>query len=110
MPSGIIRMVQGFEPYALDRLIKVYSEEDIKTNREDIRIIDYVMDNKKRRYFPDIYIPSENKIIEVKSRYTYNIDIEKNKCKGNACKELGFDFEIWIFNRSGNEIEEIMKF
>ena len=110
MPSGIIRMVQGFEPYALDRLLKVYLEEDIITNREEICIIEYLMDNKKKRYFPDIYIPSENKIIEVKSRYIYNIDIEKNKCKGNACKELGFDFEIWIFNNSGNDIEEIMKF
>ena len=32
MPSGEIRMVQGYENYALDILVKSYKEEEIKSN------------------------------------------------------------------------------
>jgi len=36
MPSGDIRKVQGYEPFALDILVKKYKEDDIKTDRKDI--------------------------------------------------------------------------
>lgn len=72
MPSGIIRKVQGYEPFALDDLIKKYNEEQIKTDRKNIPRIPYKLEGKQKYYFPDIYIPDENFIIEVKSNYTYN--------------------------------------
>ena len=56
---------------------------------------------KKRRYFPDFYFLFENKIVEVKSMWTYkqnfNINIEKKK----ACIYLGLKFEFWIFDYKG---------
>jgi hypothetical protein len=102
MPSGEIRKVQGYEPFALDELVKLYTEQQIKTNRKDVPRIEYVLENKKHYYFPDIYITHENKIIEVKSTYTYNIGgyvLEKKE----ATKNKGYNYEIWVYDRKKNK-------
>ena len=108
MPSGEIRKIQGYEGFALDELVKIYREDQIKTNRKDVGRIQYVLDGKIKYYSPDIGIPHENKLIEVKSNYTYTIDPEKIKCKGEACKSLGIDYEIWIYTQKGEK--EVIKF
>lgn len=56
----------------------------------------YMDDKKKRRYYPDIYIKSENRIIEVKSKYTFESHKTINKLKEKACVNLGFNFEFKI--------------
>jgi hypothetical protein len=104
MPSGIIRNVQGYEPFALDDLIKRYSEEQIKTRRKDVPRLEYIFENKKHYYFPDIYISNENKIIEVKSNYTYNLSPDIRELKKNSCIINGYKFEFWIFDDKGNKI------
>jgi len=101
MPSGKIVRVQGYEPFALSDLLKIYQEENIKTSKKDIGRIPYENNGIKRYYFPDILITHENKLIEVKSRHTYNQDLEENTCKGKACKAEGYLYEIWIYNRKG---------
>jgi hypothetical protein len=105
MPSGEIRHVQGYEPFAIDNLLKSYTEEQIKTNRKDIPRIDYQHNNKTRYYFPDIYIPHINKIIEVKSQWTYKYKTDIIKIKGDACIESGYNYEVWIFNTKGERVE-----
>ena len=104
MPSGDIRIVQGFEPYALKELLKDFSEDMIKTNRVDIPRIIYTVDNKNRYYFPDVYIPHINKIIEVKSTWTYKCTTDNIHIKGAACKAAGYLFEIWVYNGKGVRI------
>jgi len=108
MPSGKIARVQGYEPFALTDLLKIYHEENIRTSKKDIGRIPYENNGTKRYYFPDIFIPDENKLIEVKSRHTYNQDLEENTCKGNACKASGYLYEIWIYNRKGIREETII--
>jgi hypothetical protein len=105
MPSGEIRNVQGYEPFALNILLKMYKEDQIKTNRIDIPRIKYNYDNKLRYYFPDIYIPHLNKIIEVKSEWTYKYKTDIIKLKGDACIEAGYDYDVWIFNTKGERVE-----
>ena len=102
-PSGTIRNVQGYEHFALDELIKSYSEEQIKTDRKDIPRIKYLVDNKTRYYFPDIFIPHENYIIEVKSTLTYKSKGDSIKEKTDATKALGYKYEIWIYDSKGNK-------
>jgi hypothetical protein len=102
MPSGTIRNVQGYEPFALDRLLKIYTEEQIKTERTEIGGFPYNIDGKIKYYFPDISIPHENKIIEVKSSWTYKIDTEKIKLNTEAIKIKGYTYEIWVFDKKGN--------
>lgn len=103
MPSGTIRKVQGYEPFALDCLVKIYSESDIKTERKEIPHIPYCIDEKKRMYYPDIFIPSENKIIEVKSTWTYKCKADNIPHKAEATKSAGYAYEIWVFDGKGNK-------
>jgi hypothetical protein len=105
MPCGEIRKVQGYEPFALDYLVTQYKEDDIKTNRKDVPRIPYVVEEKRHYYFPDIYIPSENKIIEVKSTWTYKCKTDNIPHKEKATKEAGYNYEIWVYNKKGEKIQ-----
>lgn len=102
MPSGMIRKVQGYEPFALrDLLEKGYSELQIKTGRLEVPRIPY-MDNSKQRYhFPDIWIPHENKLIEVKSTWTYKCRSDNVLLKKKVSQDLGYTYEIWCYNSKG---------
>ena len=99
-PSGNTVQIRGYEHFALDELYKMYNEDEIITKTKDIPRISYV-DDKVRYYFPDIYIPKDNLIIEVKSDYTYKSQIQKNLLKEAAAKEMGYRFEFWIYNKKG---------
>jgi len=105
MPSGEIRKVQGYEPFALNELIKSYTEDQIKTERKEVPRIPYEADGKKKYYFPDIYIPHEKKIIEVKSTWTYKCKTDNIELKKNATIALGYTYEIWCFDGKGKRIE-----
>ena len=105
MPSGDIRFVQGFEPYALRELINIYKEEQIITTRKDIPKINYLLNNIQHIYYPDIYIPHENKIIEVKSSWLYNKHENIIKLKGGACIQSNFNYELWIYDKNGKRIQ-----
>ena len=100
LPSGKIINVQGFEPFALNELILNHNENDIITDRKDIPRIEYEIDNKKKYYFPDIYLPKENKIIEVKSTWTFEKKKEITFNKATSTKDKGYNFEIWIYKNS----------
>jgi len=101
-PSGRIVKVQGYEPYCLDELLKQgHTEEDLVVGNVEIEKrlgkITYIgSDNKKHRYYPDVYVISENKVIEVKSEYTLSKDAEINK-KRQAVINLGFNYSLKIY-------------
>lgn len=99
LPSGKIVKVQGYENRALDILLKDHEESDIVVASENIRNfignIEYEY-NGKHSYTPDIFIKSENKIIEVKSSWTYEITKKQTDAKGNACIASGFTFQLMI--------------
>jgi len=111
LPSGKTVKVQGYENYALDILLKEHEESDIFISyseiKEEIGILNYILENKDRIYIPDIYIKSENKIIEVKSDYTYNLDLQKNILKKESCLSMGINFEFWIIDKNGNLVNII---
>lgn len=92
--------VQGYEPIALKLLEEQgYKYEDIEI--EPFSII-YKFKNKEHHHFPDIYIPKENKIIEVKSDYTYSCVLEINKQKQLYAMSQGYIYEFWVFDGKGN--------
>lgn len=102
LPSGKVIKVQGYEPFAINKLLLNFNEEEIIAENKEMPIIWYFdNDNKKHRYYPDIYIPKENKIIEVKSTYTIKTNKELNALKEKACLEAGFNFEFMVFNDKG---------
>lgn len=105
-PSGKVEEVQGYEPQALDKLLhEGYLEEDIIVDTEKQPIIKYTIDGKEHRHFLDIYIKSCNKIIEVKSTYTFTLNTDIILEKQRASKEQGYEYEIWIMSKKGGLLE-----
>lgn len=98
MPSGDIRKIQGYENFALDILLETYNENEILTDTIDMPEIWYEHNDSEHRYYPDIFIPHENKIIEVKSQYTFDNMKEINLLKQQACINADYNFEFWIMN------------
>ena len=107
-PCGTECLVQGYEPFALNILVEQgYTSKDIITDKINVPEIWYLNKESNHRYFPDIYIPKENRIIEVKSTWTYEKEKDKNLLKDQACRNAGYIFEFWIFDDNGNRLEEI---
>jgi hypothetical protein len=110
-PSGRIEKIQGYEAFAINELLDLgYAEDDIIILNSDIesytdKIWYTDSANKRRKYYPDIYIKSENKIIEVKSEYTYNVGYSINIRKKTATESLGINFEFWIYNETGDKLK-----
>jgi hypothetical protein len=108
LPSGKIIQIQGYEHFALDELTQKENidEEDIITGCKNVPTIWYNdSNNKKRRHFVDIFIPSKNKCIEVKSLWTLKKQKEVIFLKQTAAKELVYLYEIWVYDKEGNKVE-----
>lgn len=101
--------------------IKIYENTDLSyqgTYEKDfldkyINILDinngltikYFFDNEKKYYFSDFYIKSKNLIVEIKSDYIYELQLEKNLAKQKACLEQGYN-HIFIINKNYDEFNK----
>jgi len=104
LPNGNYVYLQGYEDYVLEEiLLKKYDINDIIINNNEITIetgkIYYTINNKKHKYYPDFFIKNENLIIEVKSDYTYNKDLEVNKLKKESCLKNGLKYEFIVVSK-----------
>ena len=106
--DGRERYVQGYEPHAL----KIFENRGYTTPEQvhcgkDIQFtVPYLFEGKDHVYLPDIYLPQEHKIVEVKSTWTYAADKKKNLAKEAACLSQGFQFEFWVLSRKGEFVDE----
>jgi hypothetical protein len=80
-PSGNTIIIEGNENKALDQLLNEgYKEEELIVTYEDMPEFWYTtLDGKVHRYFPDIFIPKDNLIVEVKARGNYWVRDTKGK-------------------------------
>ena len=105
-PSGKIIKCQGYEPFALDELVKIEEESNIITGCKNVPTIWYNdKDDKKHRHYVDIFIPNKNKCIEVKSTCTAEKKKDNIFEKQKAAKDLGYSYEIWVYDKNGNKVE-----
>lgn len=95
--SGKIVKIQGYENKALDELLTIYKEDEIVIEKSKIPKISYIKDDNKHYYFPDIYIPKENLIIEVKSEWVMLQNFYINMLKFQAVKSAGYKFTLKVF-------------
>ena len=83
-------------------------EDDIVVSRSDVPSVWYDDScGKKRRYFVDCFIKSQNRCIEAKSTWTA---AKKKDCiylKQQALKNAGYLCEIWIYDSNGEIVEKI---
>ena len=106
-PSGKCIKIQGYENYAINELLKTFEETNIITGAKNVPEIWYTdNDNKKHRHYVDIFIPTENLCVEVKSTWTSEKKQDNIFLKQNAAKELGYKYEIWIYNGKGICVEK----
>jgi len=110
LPSGQSIKLQGYEPSALSLLLQTHQEKDLTTTRKNMPETWYILNQKRHRYFPDIFIKSENKFIEVKSEYTFKSKKEETFTKHNECLNNGYLHEIWIFNNKQKLVEVIQNY
>jgi hypothetical protein len=98
--SGNEIKCQGYEPFALQELINNDMDEtDIITGCKNVPIIYYYDESgKKHRHYVDIYIPTQNKCIEVKSNWTIKDKKANIFNKQKAAKDLGYEYEIWVYD------------
>jgi len=107
-PSGNILKLQGYEHFALDELLlkKNVLENDIITGCKNVPTIWYDdLYGEKHRHYVDIFIPSQNRCIEVKSTWTAKLNNHTIFLKQEAAKKLGYNYEIWIYNTKGEIVE-----
>jgi len=110
MPSGKIVRVRGYEDIAISVLLQIYTEDELvidnMINLFNLPIFQYVNVNQHiHKYYPDIYIPKENKIIEVKSRWWWDGDgnlkyktrLENNLRKRRSVLAKGYNYELWLY-------------
>jgi DNA repair protein RadC len=104
LPSGKIIQIQGYEYIALNELIinEKINESDIITGITNVpEILFFDKYNTERSHHPDIFIPKQNRIIEVKSTWTFQK--ENVLMRQSFGKHLGYKYEIWVYDKKGNK-------
>jgi hypothetical protein len=84
--------------YELDFLINFFDKFII----ENAKSVKYSYDGKTKVYHPDFYLPKYNLIVEIKSDYIYNREVDVNLAKQEACLNQGYNF-IFIINKNYGE-------
>ena len=104
LPSGATIQCQGYEPQCYNDLIKEgISESELLAGVDSMPHIVYMYENKPCLYYPDIYLPTFNKLIEVKSEWTFKTDIDKLIEKLAEARKT-YDIELRIYNKKGGRI------
>jgi len=97
LPSGMIIRYQGYEDKVILELLKSgIKEKEIVIGPGKVPHIMYTFKGESHIYYPDIFIPKYNQIIEVKSKWTWKKYKEKNLAKRQACIDAGFNVNIVI--------------
>ena len=100
LPSGKIIKYQGYEKFGMDFLLQKYNEQDIITDRKIIPKIKYTdFNGTLRTYCPDMWIPKDNLIVEIKSDYTYKLHEKNILYKQKGVISSGYKFNLFVFKR-----------
>ena len=106
--DGSFTLILGYEDLALKELESggLYSKIEAGDSK-NIPTFWYDFNGKKHKYFPDIWLPEENTIIEVKSTYYFEKDKDKNLAKAFAVsKSHRFLFYVYDDRKSKKTVYE----
>jgi hypothetical protein len=112
--------VCGFEKDALTYMLQFFKAKDIRiTSDTDCPIISYDFEGKPKRYFPDLFLPKRNEIVEVKSIWTMGLKSDTPtswrmlQAKRRACLDQGYRFKVLAFTSYKKDIititDEVME-
>lgn len=107
MPSGETRWVQGYEPLYLEYCLQSgYPEDNIVTGAIKVPRFNYQFDGKEHTYYPDVYHPDQNVIVEVKSTWTMQKDSEQNIAKWEAVIDAGYGFLLKVYDDKRKDVSD----
>ena len=61
-------------------------------------------DEQNHRHYVDIFIPTQNRCIDVNSEWTSKYVTSNIFLQEQAAKELGYKYEIWVYNKKEEKI------
>lgn len=98
-PDGKTFMILGYEDTCLTQLFEQEGHKILYAGEDpEIPVVKYSdKDGKQHCYYPDIYLPDENRLIEVKSTYLFFRDRDRNIAKAREASNH-FKFEFMIYN------------
>lgn len=91
LPSGrILTSLQGYEPWALEILLRNYDEEQFDFDQKVS--VPYVgVDGRRHLYYPDFVLPGICSLVEVKSSYFMQRDRIEIRRKAEAAANQGWE-------------------
>jgi hypothetical protein len=105
--------VQGYEHFALKYIIKTLGvkAKQIKTGKR-IPHVEYVFKKRSRVHYPDMWVPEQNRLVEIKSPWTLGLIgaysdkpyFEEVKAKRQAAINAGYKYSLLVFNGQGDRI------
>lgn len=104
--SGVSVRARGYEHIAIKWLLKntKLKIKDILTETSaKIPVIPFRLGRRNHFYYPDIYIPKLDRIVEVKSTHTLGLTTgknwRKNQMKARAVLSEGFEFTLLLMSK-----------
>ena len=102
-------LVQGYEPYVLDVILKYHNSKDITVGHENELIYYKDKADKRRRYLADIIFNESKILIEVKSSYTLNRNYDVTFRKMEASLKEGYIPVLVVWDKNNTEkLEKIL--
>lgn len=89
--------VLGYEDQALRYIVAKGLAKPQEILTDNLPRFQYFNKGKTRYYFPDMHIPSQQRIIEVKS--TFTLDLPRLKKKRQAVLDAGYEFSVLLFHK-----------
>ena len=104
LPSGRVVSYQGYEDRAILYLLRTHPEEAIGFNA-DVVIPWVKKSGKKGAYSPDLTVPSEKLLIEVKSPYTFSCGMADGTLPAKLAASLaaGWQPSVQVWMAGGEE-------
>lgn len=111
--GAVHHAVQGYERFAIGFMLNlgIRGADIISSTSKGKPTFKYIdTEGIERRYIPDFFLPSKNRIIEVKSLWTLGLGNKPNTVYRNvvrrllACREHGYRFSLLVFDRKGKRI------
>ncbi len=98
-------IVQGYE----DVFLRQYEDPTclICCNRSSEYAFEYEFNGNKHKYFPDFFDHHKNVFFEIKSKYWWEKEIDRNLSKIEAVNRAGREIKVIIYD--GKEIKRIRK-
>lgn len=111
--EGITFRVQGWEYQAIIWILEnrdVKAKDILTESTSKVPVFEYKFGRRKHNYYPDMYIPRLNKIVEVKSNYTLGLTCGRgstrkwkvNQLKAKAVISAGYRFSMMLMTAAGD--------